>query len=422
MIVITLHTLFGIIDLKFISYLGTAQTAGTVLASSLLEVVFVLSSLISAGTMAIASRSIGAGNVEEYEDVSKQSILFSILLGALIFTVILVFKHELLGIFNGTEEAIFYALEYVNIVFITVPINIISAVLIAILHAKGDTKNPMIALVAANGMNIVLDWLFIIVFDWGVAGAASATLLGIAFSLVYLTYAVLKALKINLVHLFSKVKLTTVMLRRIAKVGFYSVLYSITRPFTGMMMFQIAARSGDSAIAAFGIGGRWFSLMFIIIGALETAISIMVGQSMGSKNMDRIGLLVKEGLRIAMISVLALGIPYVLFAKFLMQIFIQDQEVIEFGIRYLRIVFVGLLFIPFTTVFNAVFKGAGDTAPPMTGALIANWAVKIPLAYLLSVLGLNSDGVWTAIAISVAAEALVVWLLFKRGKWKEKVV
>jgi Na+-driven multidrug efflux pump len=123
-----------------------------------------------------------------------------------------------------------------------------------------------------------------------------------------------------------------------------------------------------------------------------------------------------------MISVLALGIPYVLFAKFLMQIFIQDQEVIEFGIRYLRIVFVGLLFIPFTTVFNAVFKGAGDTAPPMTGALIANWAVKIPLAYLLSVLGLNSDGVWTAIAISVAAEALVVWLLFKRGKWKEKVV
>jgi Na+-driven multidrug efflux pump len=212
------------------------------------------------------------------------------------------------------------------------------------------------------------------------------------------------------------------MLRRIAKVGFYSVLYSITRPFTGMMMFQIAARSGDSAIAAFGIGGRWFSLMFIIIGALETAISIMVGQSMGSKNMDRIGLLVKEGLRIAMISVLALGIPYVLFAKFLMQIFIQDQEVIEFGIRYLRIVFVGLLFIPFTTVFNAVFKGAGDTAPPMTGALVANWAVKIPLAYLLSVLGLNSDGVWTAIAISVAAEALVVWLLFKRGKWKEKVV
>jgi putative MATE family efflux protein len=271
-------------------------------------------------------------------------------------------------------------------------------------------------------MNIILDWLFIMVFDWGVKGAAGATLLGIVFSLVYLTIAVLKALNINIFHLFSKVRLTAAMLRRITKVGFYSVLYSITRPFTGMLMFQIAAKSGDGAVAAFGIGGRWFSLIFIILGGLETAISIMVGQSMGSKDMDKINHLVREGLKIAAMSLLVLGIPYVLFSKYLMQVFIQDQLVIEFGVRYLRIVFIGLLFIPLTTVFNAVFKGAGDTAPPMAGALIANWAVKIPLAYLLSILGMNSDGVWTAIAISIAAEAFVVWMLFKRGKWKEKVV
>lgn len=422
MIVITLHTLFGIVDLMFISYLGKAQTAGAVLASSLLEVIFVLSSLISAGTMAIASRSIGAENREEYEDVSKQSIIFSIYLGLLVYFIVSVFKYKLLGIFNGTEQSIFYALEYLDIVFITVPINFITAVLIAILHAKGDTKKPMIVLVVANAMNIILDWLFIMVFDWGVKGAAAATLLGIVFSLIYLSHAVLKALNMKLVHFFTKSRLTSAMLQRITRVGIYSVLYGITRPFTGMLMYRIAAKSGDGAVAAFGIGGRWFSLIFIILGGLETAISILVGQSLGSKNMGKIMLLVKEGLRIALISLLMLGIPYVLFAKQLMYAFIHDQEVIEFGVRYLRIVYIGLLFIPFTMVFNAVFKGAGDTAPPMIGALIANWAVKIPLAYLLSVLGMNADGVWTAIAISIAAEAFVVWLLYRRGKWKNKVV
>ncbi|MDF2533564.1 MAG: efflux family protein, partial [Clostridia bacterium] len=133
MIVITLHTFFGIVDLKFISLLGTAQTAGTVLATSLLEVILVLSSIISAGTMAIAARSIGAENREEYEDVSKQSILFSIFLGLLIYFIAVVFKYQLLGIFNGTEEAMGFAVQYLDIVFITVPINFITAVLISIL-------------------------------------------------------------------------------------------------------------------------------------------------------------------------------------------------------------------------------------------------------------------------------------------------
>jgi putative MATE family efflux protein len=422
MIVITLHTFFGIVDLKFISYLGTAQTAGAVLASSLLEVILVLSSVISAGTMAIAARSFGAENREEYEDVSKQSILFSIVLGLLVYSMAIIFKYQLIGIFNGTEEAIRYSVQYLDIVFITIPLNFITAVLISILHAKGDTKKTMVALVVANAMNIVLDWLFIMVFHWGVSGAAGATLLGIIFSLVYLTIAVLKVLNTNLLHLFSKAKITLGMFYRITRVGIFSVLYGITRPFTGMLMFQIAARSGDSAVAAFGIGGRWFSLVFIILGGLEAAISILVGQSMGNKNMDKINHLVKEGLKVALASVIILGIPYVIFSKFLMQVFIQDQQVIEFGSRYLRIVFIGLLFIPFTTVYNAVFKGSGDTAPPMAGAFLANWVVKIPLAYLLSTMGMKSDGVWIAIAVSIMAEALVVWILYRRGMWKNKVI
>lgn len=422
MVVITLNTVFGIVDLKFISYLGTAPTAGTVLATSLLEVVMVLSSMISAGTMAIASRSIGAENNAEYEEVAKQSILFSIAFGLIVYLAANLFKVQLLGIFNGTEESIGYALQFLDIIFITVPINFVTAVLTSILHAKGDTRNPMVALIFANGMNIFLDWLFIMVLHWGVRGAASATLLGIVFTLFYLTVVVLKTLNTNLLHLFSRVKLTLNMLKRVVKIGFYSVLYGITRPFTGMLMFQIAARSGDSAVAAFGIGGRWFSLVFIILGGLEAAISILVGQSMGSRNMDKINHLIKEGLKVALISLFVMGVPYLFFSKFLMQVFIQDPQVVSFGIRYLRIVFLGLLFVPFTTVFNAVFRGAGDTAPPMIAALVANWAIKIPLAYVLSISGMNSDGVWAAIAISVAAEAAVVFTLFRRGKWKNKVV
>lgn len=422
MIVITLHTFFGIVDLKFISYLGTVPTAGAILATSLLEVVMVMSGLISAGTMAIASRSIGAGNKEEYVDVSKQSIVFSIILGLIAYAGAVLFKQQLLGIFSSTEESIGYALEYLNVAFITVPINFVTAVLVSVLHAKGDTKKPMIALVVANVMNIILDWAFIIVLGWGVKGAAIATLLGVVFSLFYLLATAFRALDTNIIYIFSRARLTAQMLKRITKIGVFSVAYGITRPFTGMLMYKIAAESGESAIAAFGMGGRWFSLVFIVLGGLEAAISILVGQSLGSKDLEKINHLIKEGLKVALLSLAAFAIPYLLFSKQLMMSFTTDQQVVHFGIRYLRIVFIGIMFVPFTTVYNAVFKGAGDTMPPMLGALIANWVVKIPVAYILSRAGMNSDGVWIAISVSIIAEVAVVYTLFRRGKWKTKKV
>lgn len=422
MIVITLNTLFGMVDLKFISYLGTVPTAGTALATSLLEVVMVMSSMISAGTMAIAARSVGAGNSEEYADVAKQSILFSIAFGLVVYLLANVFKMQLLGIFNSTEESIAYALQYLNIVFITVPISFVTAVLTSILHAKGDTKNPMVALAIANALNILLDWLFIMVFHWGVRGAAAATLLGVVLTLFYLMATVMKALQTNIFHLFSKISLTMQMLKRVIKVGIFSVLYGITRPFTGMLMFRIAAESGVAAVAAFSIGGRWFSLIFIILGGLEAAIAILVGQSLGSKNMEKLKHLIREGLTVGLFSIVVFAVLYLIFPEQLMRIFTKDQQVVAFGMRYLRIVFLGLMFVPFTSVFNAAFRGAGDTMPPMIGALTANWVVKIPLAYLLSRMGMQSDGVWAAIAVSVAAEASVTWLFFKRGNWKSKVV
>jgi putative MATE family efflux protein len=312
--------------------------------------------------------------------------------------------------------------NYLSIVFITVPINFVTAVLTSILHAKGDTRNPMVALVIANVLNIFLDWLFIMIFGWGVKGAAAATLLGIIFTLFYLMITVMKALQTNVFHLFSRVRLTLGMLKRIMRVGIFSVLYGITRPFTGMLMFQIAAESGVAAVAAFGIGGRWFSLVFIILGGLEAAISILVGQSLGSRNMEKIKHLIKEGLTVGLLSIAVFGVLYLTFPGLLMSVFTKDQQVLAFGARYLRIVFLGLMFVPFTTVFNAAFKGAGDTMPPMIGALIANWIVKIPMAYMLSRMGMHSDGVWTAIAVSVVAEAAVTGLFFRRGNWKNKIV
>lgn len=420
MIVSAMHTLFGIVDLLFISWLGTEQNAGAGIATSIIGVIMVLPMLISSGTTAIAARAVGADNEQEFREAASQSIVYSVLFGIFAYLLSLVLKNWLMGIFGVTADVYIHAVNYIDIIYITIPLGFVVSALVSILHAKGDTKSPMWYLGFSNLMNIVLDWLFIMKLGYGIKGAALATVIGEIFALAALMIKVLSVMKTDLPGFIRRISLSKQMLKRILKVGVYSVAYGITRPFTGMLMYKIAAESGMAAIAAFNTGGRLFSILFIFFGGIEVAVSIMVGQSLGSKDIDRIDRLITEGIKVAFLFLMILAIPYVVFSKYLIMIFLSDPEVLLIGTRYLRIVFIGLIFLVFLTVYNAVLKGAGDTKPSMVGALVGNWLIKIPMAYLLSRMGLGSDGVWIAIAASVLVETMVVWYYFRKGNWRQK--
>ncbi len=422
MMVSTLHTLFGIVDLLFISWLGTSQNAGAGISASILSVIFVMPVLISSGTTAIVARAVGADNEQEFLDASKQSIVYAGLFGITVFAAAQLLKNTLIGIFGVTPEVFMHAKSYIDIIFISIPINFITVVLVAILHAKGDTKTPMWFLGISNLINIVLDWVFIMLLGYGISGAAMATVVGEVFAVIALSIKVLKLLRLNLPQFIRGMHVSRSMLYRTIRIGGYAVLYGITRPFTGMLMYKAAAEKGMAAIAAFNTGGRLFSILFIFLGGLEVAISIMVGQGLGSKDVDRIDKLIKEGIKVALICLVILAIPYVVFSRYMTMIFLPDPEVLAIGARYLRIVYVGLIFLVFLTVFNAVLKGAGDTKPSMLGALVGNWLVKIPLAYVLSRTTLGTDGIWIAIAASVFAETMVVWYYFRKGNWRSREV
>jgi Na+-driven multidrug efflux pump len=104
-------------------------------------------------------------------------------------------------------------------------------------------------------------------------------------------------------------------------------------------------------------------------------------------------------------------------------VFLRDAVVVSIGVQYLRIVYMGLVFVIFPTIYGGVFQGAGDTFPPMVSSLAANVPVKLAAAYYFSkYLNLGINGVWAAIALSVAVEALIISIYYKKSKWKEKVI
>jgi Na+-driven multidrug efflux pump len=117
------------------------------------------------------------------------------------------------------------------------------------------------------------------------------------------------------------------------------------------------------------------------------------------------------------------AVPYFIFPNVFMKIFSQDSNVIKLGVEYLRIVYLGVIFVVFTTIYGGVFQGAGDTFPPMLSSMIANVVLKLPIAYILAKgFHMGTNGVWIAIALSVFMEAIINVYYYKKGKWKERMI
>jgi len=197
----------------------------------------------------------------------------------------------------------------------------------------------------------------------------------------------------------------------------------VTRPITGLIMYRVVLEQGINAGAAFGIGGRLFNFVFIFLAGLGTAMSVLVGQNLGKKDIKSAEDVVKQGLKLAIFNKIVFAIPFFIFPKYLMGAFIDDPEVIQVGVEYLRICYLGILFVIFPNVMGAAFMGAGDTFPPMVASIVGNWIVKIPFAYLLTrTFPMGATGVWIAISLSVVVEALIILGWFAKGKWKEKQI
>jgi len=289
-------------------------------------------------------------------------------------------------------------------------------------QATGDTKNPVKVFILANVINIVLDYYFIMVLGKGIEGAAVATVMAEIVAFLLMSLLVFRNIYDGVLKtLIASITFEKLVAVRILKIGGFAVMQMITRPFTGLIMFRLVLAQGVEAGAAFGVGGRMFNFVFIFLAGLGTAMSVMVGQSLGKHDEEGVDLLIKQGLVLATINMVIFAIPFYIFPKALIGAFIGDAEVIRIGANYLRITYTGVLLAVFSTVFGSAFSGAGDTFPPMVASLIGNWMVKIPLAYLLTqYFNMSENGVWLAISISVVAEAAVMSFWFKKGKWKEK--
>ena len=418
-----LQSLVYTCDLFFVSKLGTVYASSAALGTSAAGVVFVMSALVGAGTIAITARGYGENNWDKIRSATGNGLILAILFG-LIIGIAGQFSSSWIvtNIYGATDpDTIYLTTAYLKLVLWGTAFVFINFSMRNVLQGIGDTMSPLIIFGITNVLNMLLDPLFIFGFNLGIQGAALATVLSLGVGMVLILLRLIQKIFGGKISTFvSYLKVERARTGQILKVGSWACIQQLARPVTGMLMFAIVLRAGGNAgTAAFGIGGQLFGYTFIFLSGLSVAMSIMVGQALGRGDDTELDDLMKEGLKLGAMNMALFAIPYVIFPEFFFRLFLTDPEVLSIGSSYLRIIYVGIVVVIFPVIYGGVFQGSGDTKPPMISSLVANLVFKVPAAWLLvTVFNMGTNGVWVAVAGSIFVEAFVSHYYITRGSWR----
>jgi len=194
-----------------------------------------------------------------------------------------------------------------------------------------------------------------------------------------------------------------------------------TASYVGLV--RILSTFGSAAVAGYTIAIRLVIFWILPSWGLSNAAATIVGQSLGARDPERAERAVWIAARYNMAVLGFVGVVFIIFASPIVGLFTHSAEAAAIGAQALRTMSYGFVFYALGMVVTQSFNGAGDTWTPTWINLFCYWMLEIPLAYVLAhVLNLGPLGVFLAIMIGYSTLALVSTVLFRRGRWKVRVV
>jgi len=352
---------------------------------------------------------------------------------------------------DTSEAVIPLAADYMEVIFLGIPFLFGFFVFSALMRGYGDTRTPMYVVLFSVVANILLDPFFIFGFDGnplmellrlggvesallsatgftglGIEGAALATVLsrGLAAVVgVYLLFGTAVGPAVELGDLVPDLSFIT----DIVRLGTPSMVEQSTSALALVTLTAMVVTFSPPVVAAYGLGNRIISLVFLPALGLGRAIDTMVGQNLGADRSDRAARAVYLAAGTGAGVMLVVAAVAVVFAQPIVSVFLGNVEdaaaTIEFGVEYLRVRSVEFAFIGITQVLLGAFRGAGNTGTAMVISIITLWVGRVgTVSVLVFVVGMGATGVWVGMAVGNVLGALVAVPWFLRGTWKETYI
>ncbi len=418
-----MESIFAIVDIAYVSQVSVNAVATIGLTESVITLVYAIAIGLSMAATAVVARRIGEKDVQGARRAAVQAIVLGIFVAVSIGIVGLLYAKEILGLMGGEPDLIEEGYGYTQLLIGGNIVIVLLFLINAIFRGAGDASVAMWTLVLSNGLNIILDPIFI--FGWGpvpefgVTGAAIATNIGrgtaVLFQLAILFFG-WSRIKLGLSDLVIRFE---VMLNLI-NVSLGGIAQFLIGTSSWVFLMRIMSEFGSEVLAGYTIAIRVMMFTFMPAWGMSNAAATLVGQNLGANQPDRAERSVWITGKYNAIFMLSVSVVYLIFAPEIILLFNQQTEVVENGALCLRIVAAGYLFYAYGMVISQAFNGAGDTRTPTKINFIAFWLFQLPFAYLAAMtFEMGALGVFLAITFAEVLLSVIAMIWFRKGYWKK---
>ena len=418
-----LQTVYNMVDMIVVGqFVGKAGLSAVSIGAQLLHLLTFIAMGFSSAGQVLISQYVGAG---DRKSVSRTiGTMFTFVLSCAIAMTVLctIFAKPLLSFMNTPAEAFNSALAYTVTCYIGLffiyGYNIVSAVL----RGMGDSKRPFIIIATAAVTNLVLDLLFVAVFNWGVFGAALATVIAQGVSFMWAIIFLYKHREeFEFDFKASSFRIDNNIFKRLVKLGLPMCLQSAAISFSMLFVISFINAYGVVASAVTGIGNKLGNITSVISQALSVAGAAMTGQCLGAGKHERIPKIIGTSLIINLIFSSVLSIITVLFPEAIFGIFNNEAEVLAMAMTYIPVAVLLYFGSAVRSPFISLINGSGQSRLNLAVGLLDGVICRIGLALLLGItFNWGIKGFWYGHAFAGFVPFLIGGVFFVSGKWKSK--
>lgn len=418
-----IQTLYSVVDMIVVGqYAGPASMSGVNIGS---QVTFLITNMVfglSVGATVLIGQYLGAGNRKALKETIGTLLSTLIVLAVVITVVMITLQEPLLRLIQTPPESFSEAKEYFFITMLGTIFIFGYNALSAIMRGMGDSKNPLVFVAIACGINIVLDVWFVKGLQMRAAGAALATVISQAVSMILCIMYLVKN-KFIFDFKLSSFAFHKKRLQLLLKIGIPTSIQNVATSASFLFLTALVNSLGVIASAAVGAVGKLNGFAILPAVAMSSSISAMAAQNIGAGEIGRAKKTMYTGMAIAA------GISVVVFAAFnmwpeaLLRIFGDDEEMIKQGVVYIRAFSFDYIVAPLVFCFNGLFIGSGHTTFSFFNSCISSLLGRIPASYILGMtlnFGLFGFGMGAPIASFIALVFAFVYYL--SGSWKKMTI
>lgn len=419
-----IQSLYSAVDMLIVgNFANEAAMSGVNIGG---QVSFIITNMVfglSVGATVLIGQYKGADNRRGMHEVIA-TLLISLMVAAVVLTVVMIGLVEpILRAINTPQESFSEAKDYFIVSMLGTIFIFGYNALSALMRGLGDSKNPLIFVAIACGVNVCLDLIFVAQLGMGAAGAAWATIISQAISMILCIVYLARNNFIFDFSLESFKAFSKKQLKLILKIGIPTSIQNVASGMSFLFLTTLVNSFGVMASAAVGAVGKLNGFAILPGVAMSTSISAMSAQNIGAGKYKRASHTMFTG------AAIALGISIVIFAlvgifpETCMYMFGDDPEFIQCGVDYIRTFKFDYLIAPIFFCINGLFIGSGHTTFSLINGILSSILFRIPASFLFGMAlnwGLTGVGLGAPVA-SVAALVLCI-IFYTTGRWKKIVI